>query len=71
MQQFYCSDADPTCPLIDTVRYGRVTKWQFVENFLSTGKGWEWYYLGWLVLSIVALRLLIAIIVQKVSHVKR
>ena len=71
IQQFYCSEEDPTCPMIDTVQYGRVTKWSYIQNFLVTGKGWEWYYLGWLVFSIVLIRVFVAIIVQKVSHVKR
>ena len=56
---------------MNSVQYGLVTKYDYVRNYLATGKGWEDYYLGWLVLEIVVIRSLVALIVQKVSHVKR
>ena len=42
IQQFYCSDSDPSCPMLDTAQYGRVTKWHFIQQYMATGKGWEW-----------------------------
>lgn len=71
LQQFYCSESRTDCPRLNSIQYGSVTKYDYVRNYLATGKGWEDYYLGWLVLEIVVVRILVALIVQKVSHVKR
>jgi hypothetical protein len=71
IQQFYCEA--PACPTIYSVTQGNrvVTKWEWVSNYLVTGKGWEDYYVAWLIFMIVCVRLLVMIVIQKVSHLKR
>jgi hypothetical protein len=69
IQQF--KDNDGPSDVLATVQYGEVTKWQYVRNYLATDQPWQWYMLGWLVFTIVCVRILIALVVQKVSHQKR
>jgi len=69
VQQF--KDKDTADDLLDTVQYGQVTKWNYVQNYLSTSQEWQWNMVGWVIFEIVCVRILIAFIVQKVSHQKR
>jgi hypothetical protein len=69
IQQF--KNNDGPSDVISTVQYGQVTKWQYTRLYLATDQPWQWYMLGWLVFTIVCVRILIALVVQKVSHQKR
>ncbi len=70
VHQFFCEGV--SCPTIYSQQLGRtVSKWEYVRTYLATGHEWQWYYVGWLFFSIFVLRLLIAIVVQKVSHQSR
>ena len=73
VQQFYCPDSDPTCPTIFSLQNGGrvVSTWHFVSRYLATGNGWDYYYWGWLCLMIVIVRIFVALVIQKVSHLKR
>jgi len=71
--QFYCADESPAgCPQLVSVQHGGVvSQWEFVSSYLASGKGWEWTYVGWLVVSIAVVRLLVAVSVQRVVHLTR
>jgi len=71
--QFYCADTSPAgCPQLLSVQHGgAVSQWQFISDYLASGKGWEWTYVGWLVCSIAVVRLLVAVSVQRVVHLTR
>ena len=57
---------------MESVQYGSVTQWEFVSRFLSSGgREWEQRYIGYIVLSIVAVLMAVNIVVLKVSHIKR
>jgi len=69
IQQF--KDKDTADDMLDTVQFGRVTKWSYVQNYLSTSQSWQWDLVGWMVFEIVCVRILIALVVQKISYQKR
>ena len=75
VQQFYCDSSAPgsVCPSIYSVQMGGrvVTKWEFAANYLTTGKNWDGYHMGYLVLMIVVVRIFVAVVFQKVSFLKR
>lgn len=82
--QFHCIDDDANddgadasndhhCPRIDSLQFSQnqMTKWDWISKFLSTGKDWGNYYIAWMILSIILVRIFIVIAIQKVSHLKR
>jgi len=71
IQQYYCNDQFGDCPRVFSSTMGEITKWEFVANFLSTGVEWQAYFILYQVLSIIVMRLLVAFVIEKVSHVKR
>lgn len=76
VQQYRCEPGigpDEICPTVFSVQQGNklVTKWEFITTFLSTGEGWQWYYVGWLIFMIVIVRILIGLTIQFISHIRR
>ena len=72
LSQFNCEGGPDVCPAIYSVRYdGVVTKADFVRRYLATADDWYGYYVLWLLFSIVVMRVLVALVVQHVSHLKR
>lgn len=73
LSQFYCAETDPTCPTLYSVQQGGtvVTQWQYIQTYMSSGQGWEWYYMGWLVFMIIIVRFLVYLTIEKISHVRR
>ena len=72
VSQFYCDESDATtmCPTVTTLS-GETSQWRFVDEYVAAGRDWRWYYVGWLIFTIVVIRILIAYTVNKVSYLKR
>jgi hypothetical protein len=70
IKQFECTSSD--CIPLTSVQYPEVTtRWEFVQTYLSSGDGWDRYYVAYLLLMVVVMRLFATVVILQISHYAR
>ena len=70
LKQFECEGAD--CPTVSSVQFGgEMTQWEFVQQYLSSGPGWDKWWALYLLLQVVVMRIIASFVILKVSHYSR
>ena len=70
LNQFQCESAE--CPTLTSVQFGTtLTDTQFVRRYLSSEEGWDTYWILYLLLQALVMRLIATFVILKVSHYSR